>query len=313
MKRASPQRRWHSCRAFGADLGNALLYDPRVTGVAFTGSTETARVINRKLLTQCPPGHPGRRNRGINTMLVDSSALPEQVGAGRGPVRIQQCRAALFGPAHIVPAKRDCAAGAGSPGPVTWMNGSPVDPASLDTDMGPVIDPPAQKQGWKLHPGMQENNRLIYRGHGPAEHSEGYFVPPAIIEIDQVSELKKEVFGPVLHVLRYDAGKLAPLLSRSTAWVMASRWAYRVVLNNARNTFRERVRVGNVYVNRNMVGAVVGVQPFGGCGLSGTGTKAGGPHYLLRFTTEQTYTVNTAAIGGERRSVGGEHRAWQAP
>ena len=282
----------------GADLGNALLYDPRVTGVAFTGSTETARVINRKLaLRNAPLATLVAETGGINTMLVDSSALPEQVvqdvvqsafnSAGQrcSALRIL-CLQKEIAPRVLELLVRHLD---------EWITG---DPARLDTDMGPVIDPPAQNRLENYIRGIQENNRLIYRGHGPAEPSEGYFVPPAIIEIDQVSELKKEVFGPVLHILRYDAGKLASLLEQINGLGYGLTLGIQSRIEQRAEYIRERVRVGNVYVNRNMVGAVVGVQPFGGCGLSGTGPKAGGPHYLLRFTTEQTHTVNTAAIGG---------------
>ena len=123
-------------------------------------------------------------------------------------------------------------------------------------------------------------------------------MPLAIIELECLSELKEEVFGPVLHVLRYDSGELEALLDRINELGYGLTLGIQSRIEQRAEFIRERIRVGNVYVNRNMVGAVVGVQPFGGCGLSGTGPKAGGPHYLLRFTTEQTHTVNTAAIGG---------------
>ena len=176
-----------------------------------------------------------------------------------------------------------------------WVVG---DPARLDTDMGPVIDLAAQTRLEDYLNNARENGRLIYRGPGPCAGMKGYFVPPAIIEIESLSDLKEEVFGPVLHVLRYDAGKLDALLDRINDLGYGLTLGVQSRIEQRAQYIRERIRVGNVYVNRNMVGAVVGVQPFGGCGLSGTGPKAGGPHYLLRFTTEQTHTVNTAAIGG---------------
>ena len=176
-----------------------------------------------------------------------------------------------------------------------WVTG---DPARLDTDMGPVIDAAAQSRLESYIGRAQKEGRLIYRGPGPGSGVKGYFVPPAIIELECLSELKEEVFGPVLHVLRYDAGKLPSLLDQINGLGYGLTLGIQSRIEQRAEYIRERVRTGNVYVNRNMVGAVVGVQPFGGCGLSGTGPKAGGPHYLLRYATEQTYTVNTAAIGG---------------
>ena len=282
----------------GAEIGNALLYDPRVAGVAFTGSTATARTINRELaLRNAPLASLIAETGGINAMLVDSSALPEQVVQDVAQSAFnsagQRCSALrlLCLQQQIAPRVLELLVRYMD----EWTIGDPVRP---DTDMGPVIDPPAQNRLENYIREMQENNRLIYRGHGPADTSDGYFVPPAIIEIDRVSELKKEVFGPVLHVLRYDAGNLAPLLEQINGLGYGLTLGIQSRIEQRAQYIRERVRAGNVYVNRNMVGAVVGVQPFGGCGLSGTGPKAGGPHYLLRFTTEQTHTVNTAAIGG---------------
>ncbi len=282
----------------GPELGNALLHDSRVAGVAFTGSTETARRINHELAMRngplpCLIAETG----GINAMLVDSSALPEQVvqdvvqsafnSAG------QRCSAlrALCLQKEIAPRVLDLLLGHMD----EWTTG---DPARLDTDMGPVIDAAAQSRLESYIGRAQKEGRLIYRGPGPGSGAKGYFVPPAIIELECLSELKEEVFGPVLHVLRYDAGKLPSLLGQINALGYGLTLGIQSRIEQRAEYIREQVRTGNVYVNRNMVGAVVGVQPFGGCGLSGTGPKAGGPHYLLRYATEQTYTVNTAAIGG---------------
>ena len=282
----------------GPELGNALLHDSRVAGVAFTGSTETARRINHELAMRdgplpCLIAETG----GINAMLVDSSALPEQVvqdvalsafnSAG------QRCSAlrALCLQKEIAPRVLDLLTSHIN----EWTTG---DPARLDTDMGPVIDAAAQSRLESYIGKAQKEGRLIYRGPGPGSGVKGYFVPPAIIELECLSELKEEVFGPVLHVLRYDAGKLPSLLDQINALGYGLTLGIQSRIEQRAEYILDRVRVGNVYVNRNMVGAVVGVQPFGGCGLSGTGPKAGGPHYLLRFATEQTCTVNTAAIGG---------------
>lgn len=282
----------------GPELGNALLHDSRVAGVAFTGSTETARRINHELAMRngplpCLIAETG----GINAMLADSSALPEQVvqdvalsafnSAG------QRCSAlrALCLQKEIAPRVLDLLLGHMD----EWTTG---DPARLDTDMGPVIDAAAQSRLESYIGRAQKEGRLIYRGPGPGSGVKGYFVPPAIIELECLSELKEEVFGPVLHVLRYDAGKLPSLLDQINGLGYGLTLGIQSRIEQRAEYIRERVRTGNVYVNRNMVGAVVGVQPFGGCGLSGTGPKAGGPHYLLRYATEQTCTVNTAAIGG---------------
>ena len=181
-----------------------------------------------------------------------------------------------------------------------WVTG---DPARLDTDMGPVIDPAAQTRLENHIAGARKDGRLIYRGPGPAGGIKGYFVSPAIIEIKQLSELKEEVFGPVLHVLRYDSGKLEALLEQVNDLGYGLTLGIQSRIEHQAQYIRQRVRTGNVYVNRNMVGAVVGVQPFGGCGLSGTGPKAGGPHYLLRFTTEQSLYRQQRGNRRERQPV----------
>ena len=282
----------------GPDLGNALLYDSRVAGVAFTGSTDTARQINLKLAVRNGPlASLIAETGGINAMLVDSSALPEQVVGDAVQSAFnsagQRCSAlrVLCLQKEIAPRVLDLLVNHMD----EWVTG---DPARLDTDMGPVIDLTAQTRLEDYIAGTQKDGRLIYRGPGPASGIKGYFVSPAIIEIERLSELKEEIFGPVLHVLRYDAGKLEALLEQINDLGYGLTLGIQSRIEHQAQYIRRRVRTGNVYVNRNMVGAVVGVQPFGGCGLSGTGPKAGGPHYLLRFTTEQTCTVNSAAIGG---------------
>lgn len=282
----------------GPELGNVLLPDPRVAGVAFTGSTETARRINHELAMRngplpCLIAETG----GVNAMLVDSSALPEQVVQDAAQSAFnsagQRCSAlrALCLQKEIAPRVLDLLVNHVD----EWIIG---DPARLDTDMGPVIDAAAQARLENYTGRAQKEGRLIYRGPGPRTGLKGYFVPPAIIELECLSELKEEVFGPVLHVLRYDSGELTPLLDRINGLGYGLTLGIQSRIEQRAKYILDRVRVGNVYVNRNMVGAVVGVQPFGGCGLSGTGPKAGGPYYLPRFATEQTCSVNTAAIGG---------------
>ncbi len=282
----------------GPDLGNALLYDLRVAGVAFTGSTGSARQINLKLAARNGPlATLIAETGGINAMLVDSSALPEQVVGDAVQSAFnsagQRCSAlrVLCLQKEIAPRVLELLVNHMD----EWVTG---DPTRLDTDMGPVIDRAAQTRLEKYITGARKDGKLIYRGPGPVGDVKGYFVSPAIIEIKHLSELKEEIFGPVLHVLRYDAGKLPALLEQVNDLGYGLTLGIQSRIEHQAQYIRQRVRTGNVYVNRNMVGAVVGVQPFGGCGLSGTGPKAGGPHYLLRFTTEQTYTVNSAAIGG---------------
>ena len=282
----------------GPDLGNALLYDPRVAGVAFTGSTGSARQINLKLAARNGPlATLIAETGGINAMLVDSSALPEQVVGDAVQSAFnsagQRCSAlrVLCLQKEIAPRVLELLVNHMD----EWVTG---DPTRLDTDMGPVIDRTAQTRLENYITGARKDGKLIYRGPGPVGDVKGYFVSPAIIEIKHLSELKEEIFGPVLHVLRYDAGKLPALLEQINDLGYGLTLGIQSRIEHQAQYIRQRVRTGNVYVNRNMVGAVVGVQPFGGCGLSGTGPKAGGPHYLLRFTTEQTCTVNSAAIGG---------------
>jgi len=143
-----------------------------------------------------------------------------------------------------------------------------------------------------------QNNGLLYRCHLGSGCAKGYFVAPTLIEIERIAQLEKEIFGPVLHVIRYEAAKLESILDEINATGYGLTFGLHSRLDQRAELVRQRVRVGNLYVNRDMIGAVVGLQPFGGQGLSGTGPKAGGPHYLLRFTTEQSCTVNTAAAGG---------------
>jgi RHH-type proline utilization regulon transcriptional repressor/proline dehydrogenase/delta 1-pyrroline-5-carboxylate dehydrogenase len=282
----------------GERLGGACLTDPRIAGVAFTGSTATARIINRTLAARDGPiATLIAETGGINVMLVDSSALPEQVvrdivqsafnSAG------QRCSALriLCLQEEIAPRVLALLGGFMQ----EWVTG---DPARLDTDMGPIIEAAARDRLQAHVAKMQAGHSLIFQGQSPADGAGGYFVPPVIAAIENIPDVQEEVFGPVLHVLRYRADALPRLLEDINALGYGLTLGIQSRIEKQARYIQDRVRVGNVYVNRNMVGAVVGVHPFGGCGLSGTGPKAGGPHYLLRFATEQTYTVNTAAVGG---------------
>ena len=283
---------------FGKEIGNIVLTDPRIAGVAFTGSFETAQTINQTLAQRnAALATLIAETGGQNAMIVDSSALPEQVvldvmqsafnSAG------QRCSAlrVLYLQEDIADRVIELLTG--------YMQELTIgDPIHLSTDIGPVIDNDAQQMLENHINRFKQAGKLIYRCKHPEKLSKGYFVRPAIIALDTIQQLTKEVFGPVLHIIRYSANDLDHVIDEINACGYGLTLGIHSRIENRAEAIRQRVKVGNVYVNRNMIGAVVGVQPFGGCGLSGTGPKAGGPHYLLRFATEQTYTVNTSAIGG---------------
>jgi RHH-type transcriptional regulator, proline utilization regulon repressor / proline dehydrogenase / delta 1-pyrroline-5-carboxylate dehydrogenase len=287
-----------SCAVGGGEtVGAQLVADPRIAGVAFTGSVETAKIISHALAARDGPIVPFiAETGGLNAMLVDSSALPEQVvddvvvsafqSAG------QRCSAQriLFVDEGCAPRVLELLAGALAELKVS-------DPADPDTDIGPVIDAQAQKALLAHVSRMRSEAKLI--GEAPIPPGvHGHFVAPIAFELPLERLPRTEIFGPVLHVTIYNRGNLDQVL----AWLRETGYGLTLGIHSRVQGFAERViratRVGNTYINRSMIGAVVGVQPFGGEGLSGTGPKAGGPHYLLRFATERTLTVNTAAVGG---------------
>ncbi len=283
----------------GASVGARAVADPRVAGVAFTGSTETARLINQAMAAR--PGPIGTliaETGGQNAMIVDNSALPEQVvkdvvisafnSAG------QRCSAlrVLFLQKEIAPRVIELLTGC--------MDELVIgDAALLATDVGPVIDRHALGILEQHVSMMTEKGRVIHRCKMPEDVAHGSFLAPVAVEIDDISLLDKEVFGPVLHIVRYEGSQLDQVLEQINQTGYGLTLGVHSRIDGTARYINRRVQVGNVYVNRNMVGAVVGVQPFGGCGLSGTGPKAGGPHYLHRFATERTLTINTAAVGGD--------------
>ncbi len=282
----------------GAKVGGFAASDPRVAGVAFTGSTETAHLINRTLASrEGPIGVLIAETGGLNAMFVDSSALPEQVvkdsvysafnSAG------QRCSAL-----RVLCLQSDIA-----PRVIELLKGHMSElaignPADLATDVGPTIDRESQSMLTKHIRKISRSGSLIYQCKLPAATSEGTFVPPTAIEIDSVSALEKEVFGPVLHVVRYRANKLARVIDAVNGTGFGLTMGLHSRIDSRARAFVEHSGAGNIYINRNMIGAVVGVQPFGGRGLSGTGPKAGGPQYLLRFATEVTVSNNITAVGG---------------
>jgi RHH-type proline utilization regulon transcriptional repressor/proline dehydrogenase/delta 1-pyrroline-5-carboxylate dehydrogenase len=168
------------------------------------------------------------------------------------------------------------------------------DPALLATDVGPVIDADARAE----LSAYIRTRRVLHQCRLDERHERGLFVAPTVVELERVEDLAREVFGPVLHVVRYRAERAHALVDSINATGYGLTLGVHTRIDAFANAVAERARVGNVYVNRNMIGAQVGVQPFGGMGLSGTGPKAGGPGYLPRFATEQTVTTNTAAVGG---------------
>ena len=275
-------------------IGAVLTAHPDIAGVVFTGSTEVARAINRTLAAKDGPIVPLiAETGGINAMIVDATALPEQVAddvvtsAFRSAG--QRCSALrlLFVQDDVAGRMIEMISGAARELGI----GDPRDPAN---QIGPVIDSEA-KQRLETHIARMKNEaRVHFAGSAPS----GNYVAPHIFELADAGQLTEEVFGPVLHVVRYPADRLDRVLQSIERSGYGLTLGIHSRIDDTIETVIEKLSVGNIYVNRNMIGAVVGVQPFGGHGLSGTGPKAGGPHYLTRFATEQTVTVNTSAAGG---------------
>jgi RHH-type proline utilization regulon transcriptional repressor/proline dehydrogenase/delta 1-pyrroline-5-carboxylate dehydrogenase len=282
----------------GSKLGAAIFGDNRLAGVALTGSTEAAWAINRSLAARNGPlATLVAETGGQNAMIVDSTALPEQVTrdvvASAFDSAGQRCSAlrVVFLQDDVADKMIELILGA-------MDELSLGDPFLLDTDIGPVIDSPSRNTLQAHADKMTREAKLLRKlPLGPA-HEHGTFFPPHAFEIESIGVLEKEVFGPVLHVVRYSADKLGAVCDAINNTGFGLTLGVHSRIEETAQFIRSRVHVGNTYVNRNQIGAVVGVQPFGGEGLSGTGPKAGGPHYMLRFALERTYTVNTTAAGG---------------
>ncbi len=281
----------------GAEVGQALVADVRVAGVAFTGSTATAKRIARTLLEDdTRPIIPLiAETGGINAMIVDSTALPEQVvqdvivsafqSAG------QRCSAL-----RLLCVQEDVADTI-----LHMLHGAMTelrlgDPASLRTDIGPVIDAEAAKKLGDYTKSQKAN--VTAQLDIPGHLQNGFFVAPAVIRLSRLADLTQEWFGPLLHVLTWKVGELPSLLAQINNLGFGLTMGIHSRLASVAERVERDAHVGNLYVNRSMIGAVVGVQPFGGEGLSGTGPKAGGPHYLLRFAGERTISTDTTAAGG---------------
>jgi RHH-type proline utilization regulon transcriptional repressor/proline dehydrogenase/delta 1-pyrroline-5-carboxylate dehydrogenase len=280
--------------AGGPDMGAALVEDARIAGIAFTGSTATAKRIARTLVNDDDrPLIPLiAETGGINAMIVDSTALPEQVvvdvvtSAFRSAG--QRCSAlrVLLLQEEIADRTLEMLSGAMD----TLVVG---DPSRPETDVGPVIDEGAYERLMAHREAMRE--RWIHTIPVPGP---GLYVPPTLIGVDRVEDVKKEWFGPLLHVATWRAGQLAETVRRVNAAGFGLTMGLHSRIARAAETVEDAATVGNLYVNRSMIGAIVGSQPFGGEGLSGTGPKAGGPHYLPRFCAERVTSTDTTSSGG---------------
>ncbi|WP_204376689.1 bifunctional proline dehydrogenase/L-glutamate gamma-semialdehyde dehydrogenase PutA [Methyloceanibacter marginalis] len=305
LKAGVPGEVLHLLPGRGDLVGAALVADPRVDGVVFTGGTDTGRAINRTLAAAGPIPELIAETGGLNAMIVDSSALPEQVvddaltsafdSAG------QRCSAlrVLFLQEDVADATIAMLVGAAE----ELTLGDPLDYA---TDIGPVIDADA-KAALEAHKAkMRKEARVLF--DPPAKDSHGSFVSPAIYEIPKIGVLDREVFGPILHVVRFEGERLGAVCAAINATGYGLTLGVHSRIKATADFVARRVRVGNMYVNRNQIGAVVGVQPFGGEGLSGTGPKAGGPRYLEAFAVERVRTTNLTASGGNAGllAAGGE-------
>ncbi|MEL6877872.1 MAG: bifunctional proline dehydrogenase/L-glutamate gamma-semialdehyde dehydrogenase PutA, partial [Pseudomonadota bacterium] len=286
------------------DVGQMITSDPRIAGVAFTGSTETARAINQSLAARDGPIATFiAETGGQNAMIVDSSALPEQVVrdvvASAFQSAGQRCSAlrVLYLQDDVADTMLEMIHGA-------FDALSVGDPAHLSTDVGPVIDPDAQAALERHVARREQLGGTVWRSELSSDTGKGCFVAPTIIEVDSILDLKRENFGPVLHVARFGAGEIEQVIADINATGYGLTLGLHSRIEAMRHLVERTAKVGNFYVNRNQIGAVVESQPFGGEGLSGTGPKAGGPHYLARFATERVTCVDTTAAGGNASLLG---------
>ena len=292
----------------GETVGAALVAAPGVAGVVFTGSTQVAKIINRALAAKDGPIVPLiAETGGINAMLVDSTALPEQVADAvvQSAFRSagQRCSALRLLCVHESIAD----------GVIEMIQGAAKelvigDTFDLATDVGPVIDKEAFDNIQNHLKRLEKSSKLLLNVPINAvfaasetinniANTSANLIPPAAFELNAIDEIGAEIFGPVLHVVRW-GGDPAEVIAQINALGYGLTLGIQTRIDSRAQALARAAHVGNVYINRNMIGAVVGVQPFGGEGLSGTGPKAGGPHYLYRFCAEQTLTVNTTAAGG---------------
>jgi RHH-type proline utilization regulon transcriptional repressor/proline dehydrogenase/delta 1-pyrroline-5-carboxylate dehydrogenase len=298
-----PKQAFHLLPGDGV-VGSELVSHPDVAGVAFTGSTEVARLINRALAAKDGPIVPLiAETGGQNAMVIDSSALSEQV--------IDDVLISAFGSAgqrcsalRVLYVQEDVADRV-----LEMLKGAMEqrvvgDPVYLSTDIGPVIDEQALNILHEHEKKLGKIGRLIARTPLPDSiKDKGYFFAPVAYEIDSLSQLEKEVFGPILHVIRYRAEEIDKELNEINATGYGLTCGVHSRISSTMKHVTRQLDVGNAYVNRTTIGAVVGVQPFGGRGLSGTGPKAGGPYYLHRFSTEKVVSIDTTRQGGNASLV----------
>ena len=294
----------------GETVGAGLVACPGIAGVVFTGSTQVAKTIQRALAAKEGEIVPLiAETGGINAMVVDSSALAEQVcdAVVQSAFRSagQRCSALRLLCIHADIAEAVIAMVCGAAAELRVG-----DPADFATDVGPLIDAQALANVTRQVRDLQASTRQIFPPQGG--HAAGTGQPadvvnllrPHIFEVARISDLREEIFGPVLQVLRWSGDPLA-VIAQINALGFGLTLGIQTRIDSRALAMARAARVGNVYINRNQIGAVVGVQPFGGQGLSGTGPKAGGPHYLARFCTEQTITINTTAAGGNAALLAG--------
>lgn len=295
----------------GETVGAALVAAPQVAGVVFTGSTQVAKIINRTLAAKDGPIVPLiAETGGINAMLVDSTALPEQVtdAVVQSAFRSagQRCSALRLLCVHegIADHVIEMIKGAAQ----ELVVGETAD---LATDVGPVIDREAFDNIQKHLERLNSASKVLVSQVNNAQSAPDLIaniIPPSAFEVRSLAEVKDEIFGPVLQIVRWGSGELATpeaVITQINALGYGLTLGIQTRIDSRAQALAAAAHVGNIYVNRNMIGAVVGVQPFGGEGLSGTGPKAGGPHYLYRFCAEQTVTVNTTAAGGNAALLAG--------
>ncbi|MDB5814168.1 MAG: L-glutamate gamma-semialdehyde dehydrogenase [Rhodocyclales bacterium] len=299
-----PQNALQLLHGPGETIGAQLVALPQIAGVAFTGSFAVAKAIQRALAAKDGPIVPLiAETGGINAMLVDSSALPEQVADAvlQSAFRSagQRCSALRLLCVHAEIADRVIALICGAAHELRVG-----EPADFATDVGPLIDDEAYANVTADIERLQRETKTLQAPTTPRV-SVPNLITPHVFEIADMSELDHEIFGPVLHVLRWSGDPLA-VIDRINVLGYGLTLGLQTRIDSRAEALAARAQIGNVYVNRNVIGAVVGVQPFGGEGFSGTGPKAGGPHYLPRFCSEQTVTVNTSAAGGNASLLAGE-------
>lgn len=298
-----PKNILHYIPARGSVIGQKLIPDERISGIVFTGSTGTAKTIQRSLAARDGTIIPFiAETGGQNAMIADSTALPEQIvdavlrssflSAG------QRCSAL-----RVLYLQKDIADN------VIAMIGGAMDalkigdPRHAATDIGPVIDEKALTELNRHREQMRTAAKILHEMELGSVHQNGTFCAPTMIEIDNIDVLKQEHFGPILHIIRFGAKDLDKVIEQINSTGFGLTLGIQTRIQSRADYIAQRVKVGNIYVNRSMTGAVVGVQPFGGEGLSGTGPKAGGPRYLHRFAVERVVSIDTTASGGNASLV----------